>query len=150
MKTNRIWLTVIALILLVASLTAFWVNQQESNSRIADIYQHGKIIKSIDLAKVDKPYRFRLKDGHGGWNEILVRPGEIEIAEANCPDQLCVHQGSISTGVEPIVCLPHELVIRIRGEDGEPIDSLKHIHQHEHDSSTTQKPPQDDVDIVVK
>ena len=85
------------------------------------------MVKTIDLEKVEKPYTFKLKTGEGHYNTIAVDKGSISIIEADCPDQLCVHQGKISDGLKPIVCLPHELVIRINGEvldDG-------HTHQHE-------------------
>lgn len=151
MKTNKVWLIVIVAILLIASAATFWVSRQESESRIADIYQHGKLVKSIDLSKVRKPYTFRLEDGHGGWNDVYVRPGKIEISEANCPDQVCVNQGSISTGIEPIVCLPHELVIRIRGENDKPPAAIhSEGHHHEHHSSSDAAASKDDADIVVK
>ena len=39
--------------------------------------------------------------------------GRIRIAEADCPDQVCVNQGWISNGTVPIICLPHRLMIEI-------------------------------------
>ena len=50
-----------------------------------------------------------------GTNTVQVEPGRIRVSAADCPDQVCVHQGWISTGVVPIVCLPHQIVIEITG-----------------------------------
>lgn len=127
MSSKRIWLAIL-LILFVSSLFGtYWIYAQKTNSRIADIYLHGQVVKSIDLAKVKNPYFFRIDTGNGQWNEILVKPGEIEITKANCPDQVCVHHKPIGTGIEPIVCLPHQLVIRIRDDD-----TVISPHQHDH------------------
>ena len=38
---------------------------------------------------------------------------------ASCPDGLCVHQGAISDGLLPIVCLPNKVQIQIVEDTGE-------------------------------
>ena len=48
---------------------------------------------------------------------IKVENHQIHIEENDCKDQLCVHQGDISSTHEKIVCLPHNLVITISGEE---------------------------------
>ena len=42
-----------------------------------------------------------------------VSEGKIRVCEADCPDQVCVNQGWISSEAVPIVCLPHKLMIEI-------------------------------------
>ena len=37
--------------------------------------------------------------------------------EADCPDRLCVRQGAVSRVGESIICLPHELVVTVEGEE---------------------------------
>lgn len=48
---------------------------------------------------------------------IKVENHQIRIEKNDCKDQLCVHQGNISSTHEKIVCLPHSLVITIDGGD---------------------------------
>ena len=50
--------------------------------------------------------------------------GSIGIITADCPDKLCVHQGFISDSRLPITCLPNRLVIQLRPENQEKIDSI--------------------------
>ena len=38
---------------------------------------------------------------------------------ASCPDGLCVHQGAISDGLLPIVCLPNKVQIQIVEDNNE-------------------------------
>lgn len=48
-----------------------------------------------------------------GTNVVTVREGAVAVSRADCPNQDCVHQGSISQVGQQIVCLPHELWIEI-------------------------------------
>lgn len=82
---------------------------------IADIYQNGKLIQSIPLNHVQEPYIITLTDTDGGTNTIEVRQSAIGIIAADCPDKICVNQGFIINSLTPITCLPHRLVIEIRG-----------------------------------
>ena len=72
--------------------------------------------------KIEVAPRLTVTDRDGGENVISVEPGRIRISDANCPDHVCVDTGWISDGVIPIVCLPHQLVIRIEGGGNSDID----------------------------
>ena len=82
----------------------------------ADIYQSGELLETIRLDTVPEEYTFEVPGEGGASNTVCVRPGSIAIISANCPDQICVHQGFISTSLLPITCLPNRLVIRVREE----------------------------------
>jgi len=101
-----------------ATLIIYWARPAGT---IANIYQNGICIFSIDLSAAAEPYSFTVEGKHGE-NTITVEGGQICISEADCPDQVCVHQGWISNSVIPVVCLPHELVIQI--EDSAPGNSV--------------------------
>lgn len=83
----------------------------------ADIYQNGELLQTIRLDTVTDEYIFEVPGEGGASNTVCVRPGSIAIISATCPDQICVHQGFISTSLLPITCLPNRLVIRVREED---------------------------------
>ncbi len=83
---------------------------------VAYIYQDGELIKTIDLDAVVTPYEFTVKSELGS-NTVRVEHRSISIIEADCPDHLCIKQGSIEDSAVPIVCLPHRLVIQIEGVD---------------------------------
>ena len=97
----------------VAASAAYLLLRRESvPAPVARITRDGALLEEIDLDKVDKPYSFTLEDGRGS-NTVQVDQGRIRIAEADCPDQVCVNQGWISNGSVPIICLPHRLMIEI-------------------------------------
>ena len=79
--------------------------------------------KTAYIYDVKNPYMFRIEYGDGEYNDILVENGKIKIADASCPDKLCVNMGYISEPLMPITCLPNHLVIRIVN-DGEESPSL--------------------------
>ena len=97
----------------VAASAAYLLLQRESvPAPVARITRDGVLLEEIDLDRVSEPYSFPLEDGNGR-NTLSVEKGRIRIAEADCPDQVCVNQGWISNGTVPIICLPHRLMIEI-------------------------------------
>ena len=59
-------------------------------------------------------------EGQGFRNVVEVAQGRVRVAEADCPDRLCVRQSWISREGESIVCLPHKLVVTVRGGEAGP------------------------------
>ena len=53
----------------------------------------------------------------GGENHLRISGGQAWIADADCPDALCVHMGKISKAGESVICLPHRLVVEVTGEN---------------------------------
>ena len=54
---------------------------------------------------------------NGGTNTIEIKDGKARMAEAECPNHLCVKQGWIGYGGQSIVCLPNELSVTITGTE---------------------------------
>lgn len=89
-------------------------SRNASAAYTAFIYQDGSLLQSIPLNQITETCRFTVNAVHGGCNIIEVSPDGIAIAEADCPDQICVRQGRITDSLLPITCLPHRLVIELR------------------------------------
>ncbi len=107
-------LSTLLLLLLLFSIILIHSSQTNGKRLLADIYQDGVLLQSIDLHAVQAPYTFTIQGKNHCVNEIEVRQGSIGIISANCPDKLCVHQGFIQNSKLPITCLPNHLVIQIR------------------------------------
>lgn len=114
MLKTKTWIIIIVLLLVVCGGAAVMLGSGTPESSVVEILQDGHVIKTIDLAQVTEPYSFLVEDD-GGSNIVLVEPGRICISEADCPDQICVHQGWLKNSAAPIVCLPHRLVIQAAG-----------------------------------
>ncbi|MCD8054650.1 MAG: NusG domain II-containing protein [Lachnospiraceae bacterium] len=61
---------------------------------------------------------------NGGMNVLVIENGTATMTDADCPDQLCVHQGSIRYDGETIVCLPHRVVVEIEGGEEAGVDGV--------------------------
>ena len=107
--------TAALLALLLAGSAAFLLLRPKGEGQVARITLNGKVVEEIDLSRVEQPYTLTLEGPGGFSNTITVEKGRICVSKAGCPDQICVHQGYISDGTTPIVCLPNRLIIEITG-----------------------------------
>ena len=110
MKTR----VILFLLLAAVAASAAWLllRDGDTDAPTARILRDGVLLEEIDLNQVEESYTLTFEDERG-TNTVLVEPGRIRIAEADCPDQVCVKQGWISGGAVPIICLPHRLTIEI-------------------------------------
>jgi hypothetical protein len=53
---------------------------------------------------------------NGGTNQLVIENGKAYLSHASCPDQLCVHQGTVDKQGQSIICLPNKVIIEIQGE----------------------------------
>lgn len=122
MKSNRFWAVLLGALLALSLVGSFWALRGRGGT-IAAVYQNGTLLRTIDLAAGEAPYTFSVT-GPAGENVIEVERGRVRVRSADCPDQVCVRQGWISTGAVPIVCLPNQLVIQIETGEGGGIDGV--------------------------
>lgn len=118
---------VIIAVLLILSFTPhlifFKTSQKGSKNNYAIIQVDGKIHKKIDLSKVKKSEKVNLNLPNGK-NTLLIKNNSIQMYSANCNDALCVKQGNISKVGQTIICLPHKLIIEIKGDELDSKDDL--------------------------
>ena len=120
-KTTKLILA--ALLLVVAASAAFLLLKPEEPAHpVARITVTGTTVNEIALDSASLPQTFTYEGVGGFTNTIVAEQGRIRVSEAGCPDQVCVHQGWISDGTVPIVCLPNKLIIEIKG-GGESLDA---------------------------
>lgn len=112
MKNTKVWIFIIGIIFSISLISSFLIFKSPSKGSVANIYEDGVCIKSIDLSSATEPYEFTIETEHG-TNIISVEKDKISISEADCADQVCVNQGWISNSVTPIVCLPHKITIQL-------------------------------------
>ncbi len=62
-----------------------------------------------------------IKDADG-YNRVVIDNREVYMESADCPDKVCVKTGRISRAGETIICLPHKVVVEIKG--GEDADAV--------------------------
>ena len=121
--SNRFWIALLAVLFIICAAAALLLSRHDGRT-IARITLDGEVLREIDLSAVTLESQFTLETPYG-INVIAVRPGGICILNADCPDQVCVHQGWLTGGRVPIVCLPHRLVISLEaGGSAEAFDVI--------------------------
>lgn len=83
-----------------------------SQGKSAVITVDGKEFGTYDLSK-DRT--IDLKTG----NVLSVKDGCIRMVKADCHGQDCIRQGKISRPSQTIVCLPHKVIVEIKGGEDE-------------------------------
>ncbi len=116
-RAAALMVTIFLVLVTAACLLYLIMSDGRNGSCIAEIYQNGRLIRSVPLDRIGEPYTFDVKGENGCVNRIEVRPGSIGIIWADCPDQLCVRQGFADSPTLPVTCLPNRLVIRLVPED---------------------------------
>ena len=51
-------------------------------------------------------------------NEIVIENHKVFMADANCPNKICINQGSIHNCNESICCAPNNIVVVIEAKTG--------------------------------
>ncbi len=111
MKT-RLWIALLAVILILSSLAAFLILIPGEDATQARILSGGQEIRVVDLRQDQS---FTVHSPAGGYNIITVSGGRIAVTEASCPDHYCAKRGFCAGGAD-IVCLPNQLVIQFLAE----------------------------------
>ncbi len=103
--------------LLVIALAAFiFVKINKSAGDYAVVY-----VDTVEEARfsLSEDTKYKINGANGGINTLVISNGSAFLEDADCPDRLCVKQGSISNVGESIICLPHKVVIAIESGDDE-------------------------------
>ncbi|MDR3562852.1 MAG: NusG domain II-containing protein [Negativicutes bacterium] len=88
----------------------------------AQVYKEGKLIQAI---KLRPGYHEEVRlGGEEHFNLIVAENGRIRVAEADCPDQICVRTGWISIAPQQVVCLPYRVVVKVVSSGLPDIDDI--------------------------
>lgn len=61
---------------------------------------------------------------NAGSNILVIKNQEANMKEADCPDQLCVHQKPVSKNHESIICLPNKVVVEVDSSENSEFDAV--------------------------
>lgn len=117
MKKNDVMLLII---IIVSSLLIFGMRYmlKDQGKAYVTVRIDGEIVETFPLSE-DREY---VTDTKG--NKIQIKDGQVNMVEADCPDQLCVHQMAISKNKESIICLPNEVIVQVTSYDEAQYDAV--------------------------
>ena len=98
---------VLILVLLAVILIGFLVVrlQRQKDAFTVDVSVNGTTVAT-----------YRLDEEIDTWIDgyLVIQDGCARIEEADCPDKLCVKQGTVSKSGESLVCLPNRVVVAVK------------------------------------
>ena len=116
MNKSRFPLLVLVLTAAVCVGAILLMRLNAEDAAAAQVYQDGRLLYTLEL---NASQVLTVTAPNGGTNTIAVERGRICVSHASCPDQICVKQGWVSQNAVPIVCLPNQLVIQIKGGESQ-------------------------------
>ena len=117
MKKNDIILAAsFVVVAIICAILIQVVVKKAGNVAVVSI--DGQVYKELSL-NVNTKLEIDAAVGADGYNFLVIENGYAYMKDADCTDKICVHQGRISKVGETIVCLPHKVVIEIKGENTE-------------------------------
>lgn len=120
MKISKIDIIIIGTIVVAGILLYFGIIFTKSNGNTVVIYVDGKEYAEYPLEK-DGKY---IIDRGGVKNVVVIEDGTVKMESASCDNQICVKHKWISKDGESIICLPNKVVVEVRSEKNNAIDSV--------------------------
>ncbi|MDF2879850.1 MAG: hypothetical protein K0R54_407 [Clostridiaceae bacterium] len=121
------WDFIIIVFLIIISLIPegiiLFKRSKHYSETYAEITVSGKLYKEINLSDHKGEESFQIKTDLG-YNIIKVENNKISIIDADCKDKVCIKEGTINMPGQTIACLPHKLVIEIKGSNKSKVDIL--------------------------
>lgn len=110
----------VILAILVLFAVAFYSTRKSGN--IVVINHNGKVTGQYALSD-DRDIKIRDRNGKI-TNTVCIKNGQVYMKKADCPDQICVHQGKKSKDGESITCLPNRVVVEVKGNEKSSLDTM--------------------------
>jgi hypothetical protein len=120
MKLKPLDIVVIVVLLVIAlgSSTAAFINSHRNfNNKYVEIEVKGKLYKKLPLDNSSNE-RIQIQTDLG-YNIVEVSAGKVRIIDADCRDKICIQDGTISKPGGMLVCLPHKVVVQIKGQNSD-------------------------------
>lgn len=103
-----------AIVIIGLGISIFLAAGSHQGNKV-EITKDGKLCGTYSL---DGEHKITIRDGKE-LNVVKISGGKVTMESANCKNQVCVHHSPVSRTGESIVCLPHKIVVSIKGEDNE-------------------------------
>ena len=116
MKKND-WILVAVILVLAGVGFLIYTNLGRQVAGIVKVTVDGELFGTYSL---EKEQEIKIND----TNYLLIKDGEADMIEADCPDQICVDHKTISKNKETIVCLPNKVIVEIFGGEDAQIDAV--------------------------
>lgn len=99
--------------LLSSGIILYSSAKNKYQSQYVEISVKGKLYKKITFnSSTEETIDIKTNLGE---NIVRISKGKVKILDADCPDKVCVKDGYIYKPGQLLVCLPHKVVVEIKG-----------------------------------
>ena len=112
------WILILLVILIAGAAFGIHEFAGGTGADVVTVKVDGKVTATYPL---DKDRKIEI---NGGTNVLTIKNGEAKMIDADCPDQLCVHQKAVSKNHESIICLPNKVVVEVNGSKESEFDAV--------------------------
>ncbi|MDE5605337.1 MAG: NusG domain II-containing protein [Eubacterium sp.] len=112
----------IAVVAVIVGALVFFLYGFDREGAYVQIEIDGNITETLSL---NEDAIREIATENGGKNVLVIKDGEAEMREANCPDGICTHHRKIHRNGDSIICLPHKVVVSVVNErNADDIDAV--------------------------
>ena len=113
LNSYDIFLTIFVLVLGIVLIVFTLYHANTSGNKIAEVYYKNKLVYTFNLSD-DKDDSFEIIATNGPL-KIIKEGSHVRVVEEKSQRHLCSLQGWSDETLAPIVCLPNELYIKVKG-----------------------------------
>ena len=110
-----------AVAVLIIAITLIFGHGFSSRGDRIRIEVDGQLMGEYPL---DQDIVISVPDDKNATNIISIEASSARMIEADCPDKLCIHQGSINKQGQTIVCLPNKVVVTVISDKEPGYDTI--------------------------
>lgn len=116
MKKKELMFIIALLMLSLAFIYFFYSGSNEEAKKVIEIQVGSQIYRRVAIRSNEYEETIPIKSNLG-LNVLKIYDGGIEMIESDCGNSVCINTGFISEVGEMIVCLPHEILVQIKGAE---------------------------------
>jgi hypothetical protein len=102
-----------AIVVLAAAVAGSFALAPGEEGTVALVEVNGNTVAKLNLLE----NHFLIVKGVHGLLRVETHDGRARVAEADCPNKICVRTGWRGRAGEVIVCVPNKTIVRILGRD---------------------------------
>ena len=116
MKKND-WILIVVILILAGIGFLIYLNFGNKSAGLVKVTVDGELFGTYSLKKEQD---IEIND----TNHLIIKDGQADMIEADCPDRICVEHKTISKNKEMIVCLPNKVIVEIVGGEDVEMDAV--------------------------
>lgn len=109
----------ISVLLIIGIIASVFIYSNRKPGKWVEITVDGEMFGTYDLSN-DRIITINMKNNR---NTLIINDGCIYMANADCPDKICVNSGKKSMSGDQIVCLPNRVYVSIQSMEND-VDSI--------------------------